>query len=166
MPAAAGMIGTMFPPGQRRTYAFVAVSCGKLLLLKILCPGTDARGGAGGASYGMLIAGAFVEYTRYVHCAQSRVDLTARWRWRPCYLVGGLIFFWPWATVAWSVPADPAQEKDSKLDWVGSLLMEVSLFLLSFGFTSSQTELRGWRTPCRLFMRLRCHVTDIQMSRS
>jgi hypothetical protein len=42
MPAAAGMIGTMFPPGQKRTYAFVAVSCGKLLPLKKLCPGTDA----------------------------------------------------------------------------------------------------------------------------
>jgi hypothetical protein len=26
----------------------------------------DAKGGAGGASFGMLIAGAFVEYTRYV----------------------------------------------------------------------------------------------------
>jgi hypothetical protein len=26
----------------------------------------DVKGGAGGASFGMLIAGAFVEYTRYV----------------------------------------------------------------------------------------------------
>ena len=32
MPAAAGMIGTMFPPGRKRTYAFVAVSCGELTL--------------------------------------------------------------------------------------------------------------------------------------
>jgi hypothetical protein len=31
MPAAARMIGTMFPPGRKRTYAFVAVSCGKLI---------------------------------------------------------------------------------------------------------------------------------------
>jgi len=33
MPAAAGMIGTIFPPGRKRTYAFVAVSCGELTLL-------------------------------------------------------------------------------------------------------------------------------------
>jgi hypothetical protein len=89
------------------------------------------------------------------------VELTIRWTWRPCYLVGGLIFFWPWATVAWLVPADPPQDKASKLDWLGSLLMGISLFLLLFGFTSSQTELKGWRTPCTLIKKLRLNVTDI-----
>ena len=76
------------------------------------------------------------------------IELTPRWTWRPCYLVGGLIFFLPWATVAWLVPVDPPQDETSKLDWLGSLLMGISLFLLLFGFTSSQTEFRGWRTPC------------------
>jgi hypothetical protein len=36
MPAAAGMIGTMFPPGRKRTYAFVAVSCGELTISGIM----------------------------------------------------------------------------------------------------------------------------------
>jgi hypothetical protein len=108
----------------------------------------------------MLIAGAFVEYTRYAQVLLlNRADI--RWTWRPCYLVGGLIFFWPWATVAWLVPADPPQDKASKLDWLGSLLMGISLFLLLFGFTSSQTESKGWRTPCTLIDRE--DVTDIQM---
>jgi hypothetical protein len=81
------------------------------------------------------------------------VELIGRWTWRPCYVVGGLIFFWPWATVACLVPADPPQDKASKLDWLGSLLMGISLFLLLFGFTSSQTESKGWRTPCTLIER-------------
>jgi MFS family permease len=36
MPAAAGMIGTMFPQGRKRTYAFVAVSCGELTISGIM----------------------------------------------------------------------------------------------------------------------------------
>jgi MFS family permease len=29
IPAAAGMIGSIYPPGKKRTFAFIAVSCGK-----------------------------------------------------------------------------------------------------------------------------------------
>ena len=65
MPAAAGMIGTMFPPGRKRTYAFVAVSCGETISFIGFIMIELTQGGAGGASFGMLIAGAFVEYTRY-----------------------------------------------------------------------------------------------------
>lgn len=55
----------------------------------------------------------------------------------------------PWAVITWLVPVDPPNEIDTRLDWIGSFLMGVSLFLLLFGFSSSQTEKRGWATPCK-----------------
>jgi hypothetical protein len=54
----------------------------------------------------------------------------------------------PWSIITWLVPVDPPKDKDTRLDWLGSTLMGISLFLLLFGFTSSQTEKEGWRTPC------------------
>lgn len=63
MPAAAGMIGTVFPPGKKKTYAFVAVSCGKVWIV-YSSERAHREGGASGASYGKLVAGAFVDYTR------------------------------------------------------------------------------------------------------
>jgi len=72
-----------------------------------------------------------------------------RWTWRPCYLVIALVSLGPWAAITWLVPADPPNEKDTRLDWIGSFLMGVSLFLLLFGLSSSQTEKRGWATPCK-----------------
>jgi hypothetical protein len=73
-----------------------------------------------------------------------------RWTWRPCYLVIALMSLAPWAIITWLVPVDPPNEKDTRLDWIGSVLMGVSLFLLLFGFSSSQTERNGWRTLCEL----------------
>jgi hypothetical protein len=72
-----------------------------------------------------------------------------RWTWRPCYLVIALVSLGPWAVITWLVPVDPPKDKDTRLDWIGSVLMGVSLFLLLFGFSSSQTEKRGWATPCK-----------------
>ena len=69
IPAAAGMIGSIYPPGRKRTFAFVAVSCGQsssydhLSSLRIRA---HVLGGVSGASIGMLIAGAFLEYNRFV----------------------------------------------------------------------------------------------------
>lgn len=71
------------------------------------------------------------------------------WTWRPVYLVIGLAYLWPWVIVTWLVPADSPHGKKRKLDWLGSLLLGLSLFLLLFGFTSSQTERKGWATPCK-----------------
>ena len=31
IPAAAGMIGSIYPPGRKRTFAFIAISCGQSL---------------------------------------------------------------------------------------------------------------------------------------
>ena len=68
IPAAAGMIGANFPPGKKRTLAFVAVSCGEFSHHLPHCRATsaDATGGVVGGSVGMVIAGAFVEYSRLV----------------------------------------------------------------------------------------------------
>lgn len=69
IPAAAGMIGSIYPPGRKRTFAFVAVSCGQSSFFDFLlfpCYKADVPGGVSGASVGMLITGAFLEYSRFV----------------------------------------------------------------------------------------------------
>jgi hypothetical protein len=63
------MIGSIYPPGRKRTFAFVAVSCGQSLFFDQLSSQyfkADVLGGVSGASIGMLIAGAFLEYNRFV----------------------------------------------------------------------------------------------------
>jgi MFS family permease len=169
-PASAGMIGTMYPAGRKRTLAFVAVTCGESSrrgtrpclhrhsVQPVPDPAkrqvADLSGGVSGGSAGMLIAGAFLKYNRYAHhlmcplLGRLQAEL-CRWTWRPCYLLIGLVYIWPWTIVTWLVRSDPPHTKRSKLDWLGSLLLGISLFLLLFGFTSSQTESRGWKTPCK-----------------
>jgi hypothetical protein len=74
IPAAAGMIGSIYPPGRKRTFAFVAVSCGQSSFfdrLSFLGLRADDLGGVSGASIGMLIAGAFLEYSRFVSALLS-----------------------------------------------------------------------------------------------
>lgn len=152
LPAATGMIGTTYPAGKKRTWAFVTVTCGTSQSIR--CPrgmAPDILGGVSGGSAGMLIAGAFLEYSRYVCCRRKRFSsLVPRWTWRPCFLLIGLVSLWPWTIVTWLAPSDPPHIRRAKLDWLGSLFMGLSLFLLLFGFTSSQTETRGWKTPCKL----------------
>lgn len=50
-PAAAGIVGVLYPAGRPRTLAFVGITCG----------------GAAGAAGGQLLAGAFLEYLQYVN---------------------------------------------------------------------------------------------------
>lgn len=48
LPASSGLIGSLYPPGRRRTLAYAAISCG----------------GCAGAGLGELIAGAFITTSR------------------------------------------------------------------------------------------------------
>jgi MFS family permease len=153
LPASTGMIGVMFPVRRKRTLAFVAVTCGKTAWLsRCMRSKADQVGGVSGATLGEIVAGALMEYNRYVTSSDQAIakeELTQyRWTWRPCYLIIAVASIYPLVIIAWLVPLDPPFAESKKVDWIGSGLMCTSLFLLLFSFTLAQTESRGWQTPC------------------
>lgn len=48
LPASSGIVGALYPPGRKRTLAYVAITCG----------------GAAGASAGELLAGIFIQWIK------------------------------------------------------------------------------------------------------
>jgi hypothetical protein len=84
-----------------------------------------------------------------------------RWTWRPCYLVIAIVSLGPWSIITWLVPVDPPKDKDTRLDWLRSSLMGISLFLRLFGFTSSQTERTAGAPLVSLKDRKTANVPDV-----
>lgn len=45
-------------------------------------------------------------------------------------------------------PDQPSEEKDRRVDWIGSALITCGLVLIVFVLSDGAISPRGWRTPC------------------
>lgn len=118
VPCAVGIIATTFPPGKARNLAISAYSSGAPM----------------GSVFGNLLGGVLAEY--------------ANWKW----------IFWTLAVISTVVTiagyfiiplpvASDAPHKSMKtsVDWIGGMLITVSLMVLLFALTEG--NIVGWRTP-------------------
>ncbi|KAI9634765.1 major facilitator superfamily domain-containing protein [Dioszegia hungarica] len=120
-PAAAGIVGVLYPAGRPRTLAFVGITCG----------------GAAGAAGGQLLAGAFLEYLQ--------------WTWRACYLSLAVMSLFPLAINYFLVPADQPLEtlktlrltspQGWKVAYLPALLVIAATLFVGFVFRQRQLSL-------------------------
>ncbi|KAJ0158137.1 Drug resistance protein [Colletotrichum tanaceti] len=126
VPTAIGILGTTFPPGRTKTYAFVAYGAGVPL----------------GSVFGTILSGFIAQY--------------ASWKWvfGVMALLAGLVavagcFFIPpvVAPTAVASPSSPlpGASKFKSVDWIGGGLVTVGLFALMLALTEGNVV--GWRTP-------------------
>lgn len=72
----------------------------------------------------------------------------ARWTWRGCFLLTGIVTIYP-LIVGWLlVPSDLPVSKFRAVDWFGAFSVGIALFLLLLTLTISQTSRFGWQTKC------------------
>ncbi|KAI8163629.1 Drug resistance protein [Colletotrichum sp. SAR 10_70] len=119
VPTAIGILGTTFPPGKAKTYAFAAYGAGAPL----------------GSIFGNILSGIIAEY--------------ANWKWvfGVLALLAGLvaiagIFVFPAETV--TLHKKGVSTKKS-VDWIGGGLITVGLLALMLALTEGNVV--GWRTP-------------------
>ncbi|KAK6227562.1 major facilitator superfamily transporter [Colletotrichum tabaci] len=127
VPTAIGILGTTFPPGKTKTYAFVAYGAGVPL----------------GSVFGTILSGFIAQY--------------ASWKWvfgvmallAGLVAVAGCFFIPPVApTVVAAAPNEvkaPGASKFKSVDWIGGGLITVGLFALMLALTEGNVV--GWRTP-------------------
>jgi hypothetical protein len=63
----------------------------------------------------------------------------------------GVIMIMPFALGYFLIPTDQPLLKSRSVDWLGSISLGTSLFLLLLTLTLSETSAKGWRTPCTSF---------------
>ncbi|KAK3488038.1 major facilitator superfamily domain-containing protein [Neurospora hispaniola] len=119
VPTAIGILGTTFPPGKAKNYAFSCYAAGAPL----------------GAVFGNLVAGLIAEY--------------ASWKWvfgviaiLAAIITVAAIFVIP--PPKHTLHQDGASVKGS-VDWIGAFLITAGLLVLLFALTEGNVV--GWRTP-------------------
>ncbi|BGP19708.1 hypothetical protein JCM10213_005423 [Rhodosporidiobolus nylandii] len=117
IPSSLGILGSSFPPGQRKTTAFALFSAGAPM----------------GGSLGAVIGGVLTEY--------------ASTGWRSVFYVlaglGALVAL----SAVFLVPADHAKDKTLTVDWVGGALVTSAVTLLTFALADGEGAPDGWKTP-------------------
>ncbi|KAK7422621.1 hypothetical protein QQZ08_009427 [Neonectria magnoliae] len=122
VPTAIGILGTTFPPGRAKNYAFSAYAAGSPL----------------GSVFGNLVSGLIAEW--------------ASWKWvfgalaimAGVISVAGIMFIPipPTPTVA---AHGSLRSKTATVDWIGASLITVGLLALMFALTEGNVV--GWTTP-------------------
>ncbi|KAK3337864.1 major facilitator superfamily-domain-containing protein [Neurospora tetraspora] len=119
VPTAIGILGTAFPPGKAKNYAFSCYAAGSPL----------------GGVFGNLMAGLIAEY--------------ASWKWvfgviaiLAAIITVAAIFVIP--PPKHTLHQDGASVKGS-VDWIGAVLITAGLLVLLFALTEGNVV--GWRTP-------------------
>ncbi|KZL64581.1 major facilitator superfamily transporter [Colletotrichum tofieldiae] len=119
VPTAIGILGTTFPPGRTKTYAFVAYGAGVPL----------------GSVFGTILSGFIAQY--------------ASWKWvfGVMALLAGLVaiagcFFIPPVV---PTPTDKSISAKRSVDWIGGGLITVGLLALMLALTEGNVV--GWTTP-------------------
>ncbi|GAA5993012.1 hypothetical protein JCM10908_000798 [Rhodotorula pacifica] len=117
IPSALGILGSSFPPGQRKTTAFAIFSAGAPL----------------GGSLGAVFGGVLTEY--------------APDTWRSVFFVSAGIgaLIGPLALAV--VPRDRAKDKTLTVDWIGGALITSAVTLLTFSLAGGEGAPNGWKTP-------------------
>ncbi|POY70297.1 hypothetical protein BMF94_6696 [Rhodotorula taiwanensis] len=117
IPSALGILGSSFPPGQRKTTAFAVFSAGAPL----------------GGSVGAVLGGVLTEYApdtwRSVFYVSAGIGA----------LIGILAFL--------VVPKDPAKDESLTVDWIGGALITTAVTLLTFALAGGEGAPNGWKTP-------------------
>ncbi|KAH7171024.1 major facilitator superfamily domain-containing protein [Dactylonectria macrodidyma] len=121
VPTAIGILGTTFPPGKAKNYAFSAYAAGAPL----------------GSVFGNFVSGLIAEW--------------ASWKWvfgalaimAGMISVAGIIFI----PVPLTPPVDRGslRSKTAAVDWIGATLITVGLLALMFALTEGNVV--GWTTP-------------------
>ncbi|GAA5985579.1 hypothetical protein JCM11641_004979 [Rhodosporidiobolus odoratus] len=117
IPAALGILGSSFPPGQRKTTAFAVFSAGAPL----------------GGSLGAVIGGVLTEYA-----AQT---------WRAVFYVLAGLAFLVFLSAFFLVPSDREKDKSLTVDWIGGALVTAAVTLLTFALADGEGAPDGWKTP-------------------
>ncbi|KAI5479082.1 hypothetical protein MNV49_004080 [Pseudohyphozyma bogoriensis] len=118
IPAALGILGSSFAPGQAKSNAFACFSGGAPI----------------GGSLGIVLGGVMTTY--------------APAGWRASFFItaglAALVLICAWFVV----PADkPRQLEDRTVDWLGGALITVGLVLFTFSLADGSSAAKGWRTP-------------------
>ncbi|GAA6001617.1 uncharacterized protein JCM10292_004960 [Rhodotorula paludigena] len=117
IPSALGILGSSFPPGQRKTYAFALFSAGAPL----------------GGSMGAVLGGVLTEYAPIT--------------WRAIFHVSAGIGALIGISAFFLVPPDRAMDKSLSVDWVGGFLITAAVTLLTFALADGEGAPNGWATP-------------------
>ncbi|KAH8881360.1 MFS general substrate transporter [Thozetella sp. PMI_491] len=120
VPTAIGILGTTFPPGKAKNYAFSAYSVGAPL----------------GGVFGNIMSGFIAEYAswRWVFGANAILCVIAA--------VAGLVFI---PSTKETRRSGGAAVPRPSVDWLGAFLVTVGLLVLMFALTEGNVV--GWRTP-------------------
>ncbi|GAA6053235.1 hypothetical protein JCM3770_002670 [Rhodotorula araucariae] len=117
IPSALGILGSSFPPGQRKTTAFALFSAGAPL----------------GGSLGAVLGGVLTEY--------------AAIKWRAVFHVSAGIGALVGLSALFLVPADGEKDTSLSVDWVGGFLITAAVTLLTFSLADGEGAPHGWKTP-------------------
>ncbi|BGP51333.1 hypothetical protein JCM10450v2_007271 [Rhodotorula kratochvilovae] len=117
IPSALGILGSSFPPGQRKTTAFALFSAGAPL----------------GGSLGAVLGGVLTEYAPISWRAVFHVSAG----------IGALVGF----SALFLVPADGKKDTSLSVDWLGGFLITAAVTLLTFALADGEGAPNGWKTP-------------------
>ncbi|KAF7987040.1 hypothetical protein HWV62_163 [Athelia sp. TMB] len=116
IPSSVGIIAGAFPPSRMRSFALATFSAGAPM----------------GAAIGMILGGVLTQLT-----AQT---------WRSVFWLAAGLSAATTVLGMFSIDADlPSTEKDTRVDWLGALLVTAGLVLIVF--VLSEGEIAGWKTP-------------------
>lgn len=118
VPCAVGIIATTFPPGKSRNLAISAYSSGAPM----------------GSVFGNFLGGLVAQY--------------ANWKWIFWILaiISTVVTVAGWFIIPLPVVSDaPKKSMKASVDWIGGMLITISLMVLLFALTEG--NIVGWKTP-------------------
>ncbi|KAK1970909.1 major facilitator superfamily transporter [Colletotrichum sublineola] len=123
VPTAIGILGTTFPPGKTKTYAFVAYGAGVPL----------------GSVFGTILSGFIAQY--------------ANWKWvfgvmallAAFVAIAGFFFIPPVVPTPEEKGASASASAGKSVDWIGGGLITIGLLALMLALTEGNVV--GWTTP-------------------
>lgn len=136
-PSSLGILGSSFPPGQRKTTAFALFSAGAPL----------------GGSLGSVLGGVCVLLSLEPFSPATRADPSSCYslteyaaiKWRAIFHVSAGIGALIGVSALWLVPADRAKDKSLTVDWLGGLLITSAIVLLTFSLADGEGAPDGVR---------------------
>ncbi|KAH9072349.1 efflux transporter [Lactarius deliciosus] len=118
IPASLGILAKAFPPGQSRSIAFATFSAGAPI----------------GAIFALVLGSVLTQVTK------------ATWR-TPVFLLSGIALASMVLGFFVFEEDEPSTEEDTRVDWIGAVLITAGLVLIVFVLSDSPTARKGWKSP-------------------